>query len=43
MKDWRPDARTFFQIQEGKNSFTMLSASGKPDPHCTGHDIMPKQ
>jgi len=40
-KDWRPDAPTFFQIQEGKNSFTMLSASGKPDPHCTGHDIMP--
>jgi len=40
-KDLRPDARTFFQIQEGKNSFTMLSASDKPDPHCTGHDIMP--
>jgi hypothetical protein len=41
-KDWRPDKPTYFQIQQGKNSFTMLSASGKPDPHCTGHDIMPK-
>jgi len=41
--DWRPDTPTFFQIQEGKNSFTMLSASDKPDTHCTGHDIMPKQ
>jgi DHA2 family multidrug resistance protein len=41
--DWRPDTPTFFQIQEGKNSFTMLSASNKPDPRCTGHDIMPKQ
>ncbi|MGD0097791.1 MAG: hypothetical protein ABSB60_14970 [Terracidiphilus sp.] len=39
--DLRPDTPTFFQIQEGKNSFTMLSASDKPDPHCTGHDIMP--
>jgi hypothetical protein len=38
-----PNKPTFFQIQEGKNSFTMLSASEKPDPHCTGHDIMPKQ
>ena len=38
--DLRPDTPTFFQIQEGKNSFTMLSASDKPDPHCTGHDIM---
>ncbi|MGD0938250.1 MAG: hypothetical protein ABR905_00975 [Terracidiphilus sp.] len=42
-KNQRPDTPTFFQIQEGKNSFTMLSASDKPDPHCTGHDIMPKQ
>jgi hypothetical protein len=39
----RPDSPTFFQIQEGKNSFTMLSASGKPDPHCTGPDIMAHQ
>jgi hypothetical protein len=31
----------YFQIEEGKNSFTMLSASTRPDPHCTGHDIMP--
>jgi hypothetical protein len=42
-KDWRPGKPTFFQIQEGKNSFTMLSASGQPDQHCTGPDIMPKQ
>jgi hypothetical protein len=34
---------TYFQIAEGTNSFTMLSASEKPDPHCTGHDIMPAQ
>jgi hypothetical protein len=39
----RPDKPTFFQIQEGKNSFTMLSASGQPNSHCTGPDIMPKQ
>jgi hypothetical protein len=42
LSNWRPDKPTFFQIQQGQNSFTMLSASGKPDPHCTGHDIMPK-
>jgi hypothetical protein len=41
-KDWRPDKPTFFHIQEGENSFTILSASDKPDPRCTGHDIMPK-
>jgi hypothetical protein len=41
-KDWRPDKPTYFQIQEGKNSFTMLSALDKPDPRCTGRDIMPK-
>ncbi len=32
-----------FQIEQGKNSFTMLSASSQPDPHCTGPDIMPKR
>jgi len=31
----------YFQIAEGKNSFTMLSASNTPDAHCTGRDIMP--
>jgi len=36
-----PNKPTFFQIKEGKNSFTMLSASDKPDTHCTGQDIMP--
>jgi len=39
----RPDKPTYFQIQTGINSFTMLSASAQPDPHCTGPDIMPKQ
>jgi hypothetical protein len=38
----RPGKPTFFQIQEDKNSFIMLSASDKRDPHCTGRDIMPK-
>lgn len=33
---------TYFQIQEGTNSFTMLSASPASDPHCTGPDIMVK-
>jgi hypothetical protein len=42
-KDWRPDKPAYFQIQEGNNSFTMLSASGQPNQHCTGPDIMPKQ
>jgi len=36
----RPAPPTFFQIEEGKNAFTMLSASTQPNPHCTGADIM---
>jgi hypothetical protein len=38
-----PGKSTYFEIQEGKNSFTMLSASGQPDARCIGPDIMPKQ
>jgi hypothetical protein len=38
----RPDKPTYFEIQTGINSFTMLSASAQPDPHCTGPDIMAK-
>lgn len=30
----------YFQIEQGKNSFTMLSASDKADPHCSGPDLM---
>lgn len=41
-EDWRPDKPAYFQIQEGKNSFTLLSASAQPDPHCSGADIMAK-
>jgi hypothetical protein len=35
-------SRHYFQIEQGKNSFTLLSAAATPDPHCTGPDIMPK-
>jgi len=38
-----PGVPAFFQIAEGKNSFTMLSAAANADPHCTGPDIMPKR
>ena len=38
----RPTPPTFFQIREGKNSFTLLSASTQHDPHCAGPDIMAK-
>jgi hypothetical protein len=31
---------TYFQIEQEKNSFTMLSASEKPDPRCSGGDLM---
>jgi hypothetical protein len=48
-EDWsqnkppRPNSNLYFQIEEGRNSFTMLSASSSPDSRCTGRDIMPKQ
>lgn len=35
------DIPEYFQIEQGKNSFTLLDASSKPDPHCGGHDLMP--
>jgi hypothetical protein len=39
-KTAHPLPSTYFQIQQGANSFTMLSASGKPDPRCSGGDLM---
>ena len=38
-----PDKSTYFQLQEGKNSFTLLSTSDQPDTRCTGPDIMLKK
>lgn len=35
-------APTFFEIREGRDSFTMLSASSQPDPQCKGADLMQK-
>jgi hypothetical protein len=40
--DRDPGATTYFQIEEGENSFTMLDASSVPDPRCKGADLMPK-
>lgn len=36
----KPAGTTYFQIEQGMNSFTMLSAASAPDPKCTGADIM---
>lgn len=30
----------YYQIREGRNSFTMLSTSATPDPRCDGTDLM---
>ena len=38
-----PDKSTYFQIQGGKNSFTLISATDQPDTRCTGPDIMLKK
>jgi len=38
----RPNSTVYFQIEEGKNSFTMLSASMAKDPRCKGVNIMPQ-
>jgi hypothetical protein len=38
-----PDKSTYFQIQEGKNAFTLLSNSDQPDTRCAGPDIMTKK
>jgi len=32
----------YFQIEQGRNAFTMLSVSAVADSHCTGANIMPK-
>jgi hypothetical protein len=37
-----PGGPTYFVIRQGENSFTMLSASTQPDPHCKGPDLMGK-
>ena len=31
---------TYYQIQSGDNSFTMLAAAAKPNPQCRGADLM---
>jgi hypothetical protein len=41
--DVNPGSPIFFGIEEGQNSFTMMSASKQPDPACRGGDIMPKR
>jgi hypothetical protein len=40
--DVNPGSPFYFGIEEGENSFTMLSASTQPDPRCKGTDIMRK-
>jgi hypothetical protein len=37
-----PGTPTYFQIRQGENSFTMLSASRTPNSRCKGPDIMKK-
>lgn len=37
-----PGGPIYFAIQEGQNSFTMLSAFNQPDPLCKGADLMGK-
>ena len=34
---------TFFQIEQGENSFSMLDASSSSNPRCKGADLMKKQ
>jgi len=36
----KPAPTTYFLIEQGMNSFTMLSAASTPDPKCNGADIM---
>jgi len=35
-------APIFAQVRQNTNSFTMLSIADKPDPTCTGPDLMKK-
>jgi len=37
--DLDPGGSTYFGIRQGENSFTMLSASSQPDPHCRGANL----
>jgi hypothetical protein len=41
--DEEPGTPTFYQIEEGKNSFTMTSALSTPDSRCNGGDLMRKR
>jgi hypothetical protein len=38
--DSKPLSSHYFHIREGKDGYTMLSAPTKPDPACTGPDLM---
>jgi len=40
--DRDPGSSTYFQIEQGENSFTMLAVPN-PDPRCKGADLMKKQ
>ncbi len=40
--DSKPLPSHYFHIREGKDGYTMLSAPTKPDPACTGPDLMHK-
>jgi hypothetical protein len=40
--DRDPGKPTYFQIEQGDNSFTMLDASPVPDSRCKGSDLMQK-
>jgi hypothetical protein len=41
--DMSPEPASYFHIQQGNNSFVMLSAATQPDPGCKGADLMPKR
>jgi hypothetical protein len=41
--NWHPGPSTYFEIQQGNNSFTMLSASSHANPRCNGPNLMPPQ
>ncbi len=41
--DLDPGPTHYFQIQQGDNSFTMLSAATQPDVRCKGPNLMPQR
>jgi len=41
--DRDPGAPSYFRIERGRNSFTMVSVAEKADPLCNGPDLMPKR